>query len=54
MDVLSFLMSTGPATASTCARAVGDSPSNCSYHLRVLAAHGLVEQDVSSDGRERP
>lgn len=54
MDVLSFLMSAGPATASVCARAVGDSPSNCSYHLRVLAAHGLVEQDSSADGRERP
>jgi DNA-binding transcriptional ArsR family regulator len=54
LDVLSFLMSAGPATASACARAVGDSPSNCSYHLRVLAAHGLVEHAPSSDGRERP
>jgi DNA-binding transcriptional ArsR family regulator len=54
LDVLSFLMSSGPATASACARAVGDSPSNCSYHLRVLAAHGLVEHAPSTDGRERP
>lgn len=54
LDVLSYLMSAGPATASTCARAVGDSPSNCSYHLRVLAKHGLVEADASTDGRERP
>lgn len=54
LDVLGFLMSTGPATASQCARAVGDTPSNCSYHLRVLAAHGLVEPDESGDRRTRP
>lgn len=54
LDVLSFLMTAGTATASACARAVGDTPSNCSYHLRVLAAHGLVEHAPSPDGRERP
>lgn len=54
LDVLSFLMSAGPATASVCARAVGDTPSNCSYHVRVLAALGLVEPAPSADGRERP
>jgi DNA-binding transcriptional ArsR family regulator len=54
LDLLSFLMSSGPATASACARAVGDTPSNSSYHLRTLAAHGLVEPVASSDGRERP
>ncbi len=54
LDVLNHLMAEGPATASACARAVGDTPSNCSYHLRVLAKHGLVEPDASADGRERP
>jgi DNA-binding transcriptional ArsR family regulator len=54
LDVLGFLMSSGPATASECARAVGDTPSNCSYHLRVLAGHGLVESVEGSDGRTRP
>jgi DNA-binding transcriptional ArsR family regulator len=54
LDVLNYLMADGPATASTCARAVGDSPSNCSYHLRTLAKHGLVEPIDSADGRERP
>jgi DNA-binding transcriptional ArsR family regulator len=54
LDVLNYLMSQGPATASVCARAVGDSPSNCSYHLRVLARHKLVEAGQSDDGRERP
>lgn len=54
LDVLGYLVSAGPATASQCARAVGDTPSNCSYHLRVLASHGLVEPDPSGDGRSRP
>ena len=54
LDLLSFLMSHGAATASECARAVDDNPSNCSYHLRVLARHGLVEPVASEDGRERP
>jgi DNA-binding transcriptional ArsR family regulator len=54
LDIINFLMANGPATASTCARAVGDSPSNCSYHLRALAKFGLVSEAPSSDGRERP
>ena len=54
LDVLRYLMADGPATASVCARAVGDTPSNCSYHLRVLARHGLVSSEESTDGRERP
>ncbi len=54
LDLLTYLISNGPATASTCARAVGDTPSNCSYHVRTLARYGLVEQVRSDDGRERP
>jgi DNA-binding transcriptional ArsR family regulator len=54
LDVLAYLMSNGPATASACARAVGDTPSNCSYHMRALARHGLVEEAPSTDARERP
>jgi DNA-binding transcriptional ArsR family regulator len=54
LDVLSYLMAEGPATASACARAVGDTPSNCSYHLRTMARHGLVEPAGSTDRRERP
>lgn len=54
LDLLGYLMSDGPATASQCARAIGDTPSNSSYHLRVLSGLGLVEEDASADGRERP
>jgi DNA-binding transcriptional ArsR family regulator len=54
LELINHLMAAGPATASACARAVGDSPSNCSYHLRVLAKVGLVGEVDSDDGRERP
>jgi predicted ArsR family transcriptional regulator len=54
LKLLNHLMTGGPATASQAARAVGDSPSNCSYHLRVLAKYGWVAADESADGRERP
>jgi DNA-binding transcriptional ArsR family regulator len=54
LEIINHLMAEGPATASACARAVGDTPSNCSYHLRVLAKVGLVGEVDSEDGRERP
>jgi DNA-binding transcriptional ArsR family regulator len=54
LGLIEHLMAAGPATASACARAVGDTPSNCSYHLRVLARAGLVGEIASGDGRERP
>jgi len=54
LELIDHLMAAGPATASACARAVGDTPSNCSYHLRVLAQVGLVGEVASADGRERP
>lgn len=52
--LLHHLMRTGPATASQCAEALGDSPSNCSYHLRLLSRHGFVERAEGADGRDRP
>jgi DNA-binding transcriptional ArsR family regulator len=52
--LLSYLILNSPATATQCAKAVGDTPSNCSYHLRTLAKVGLVAPGESADGRERP
>jgi DNA-binding transcriptional ArsR family regulator len=54
LELMAYLVNHSPATASACARAVGDTPSNCSYHLRALAKVGLVAPDGSTDGRERP
>jgi DNA-binding transcriptional ArsR family regulator len=44
----------GTRTASQCAQALGETPANCSYHLRQLASAGLVAREESVDGRERP
>ncbi|MBN6039392.1 helix-turn-helix transcriptional regulator [Amycolatopsis sp. 195334CR] len=53
-ELLNYLMSVGPRTASECAVAIGSSASNCSWHLRQLAEFGLVERVDGGDGRERP
>lgn len=47
-------MSFGAQTATQCAKAVGSTTSNCSYHLRALSKVGLVEPMSSADRRERP
>lgn len=54
--ILQHLITEGPATATQCAEVAGLSPSACSYHLRALASHGFVEEDLASaaDGRHRP
>ncbi len=44
----------GSRTASQCAQALGETPANCSYHLRQLAKAGLVVRDEAGNGRERP
>lgn len=51
--ILAKLYDHGPATATECAEAAGESPSSCSYHLRTLAKLGFVEEAESDDGRER-
>lgn len=58
LALLDAVMSFGPRTATECARIVGSTPSNCSYHLRYLARYRLVEAVGADaghgDGRERP
>jgi hypothetical protein len=57
LKLLRYLMRAGDGTASQCAKALGESPSNCSYHLRLLSRYGLVERVASDDqidGRDRP
>ena len=44
----------GPLTATQLADRVGESPSNCSWHLRKLAEHGFVEEAPGGSGRNRP
>ncbi|GLX98057.1 helix-turn-helix domain-containing protein [Herbidospora sp. NBRC 101105] len=54
LAILGRLQEEGPATATECAEVAGLSPSACSYHLRTLAKHGLIEEaPARGDGRER-
>lgn len=53
--LLNHLLAAGPRTASQCAAVVGQSASNCSWHLRALAKVGLVEPAAGDgDARTRP
>ena len=56
LALLNHLLAAGPRTASQCAPVVGETASNCSWHLRALAKVGLVEPapEVEGDGRTRP
>src|SRR3954466_7944947 len=55
LQLLDVLGAEGPATASQLARRLGESSGATSYHLRVLAKHGLVEDaGARARGRERP
>ena len=44
----------GQLTATEAAEHVGESPSNCSFHLRQLAKYGFVEEAEGGTGRQRP
>ena len=44
---------TDTATASELAERVGESPANCSWHLRQLAKYGYIEEAPGGTGRER-
>jgi DNA-binding transcriptional ArsR family regulator len=53
LDLLE-LLNAGPATAAECARSLGSSQANCSFHLRQLAKYGFVgEAPAGADRRER-
>lgn len=54
LALLEHLHVEGPATATRCGDALGESPASCSYHLRALARWGLVEEAPGGRGRERP
>src|SRR5690606_4524738 len=44
----------GPATATELAERLGESPANCSWHLRQLAQYGFIEEAGGGTGRQRP
>jgi predicted transcriptional regulator len=54
LDLLEALAVHGPLTATAAGELVGESPANCSWHLRQLAKYGFIEEDPSAHGRQRP
>jgi DNA-binding transcriptional ArsR family regulator len=54
LRLLEELALLGPATATQLSERVGDSPANCSWHLRQLARYGYVEEAGGGRGRQRP
>jgi hypothetical protein len=54
LRLLEELTLRGPLTATQCAGRVGESPSSCSFHLRMLAKYGFIEEAPGGTGRQRP
>ncbi len=44
----------GPLTATQLSERIGESPANCSFHLRTLAKYGFIEEAEGGTGRNRP
>lgn len=44
----------GPLTATEVSDRIGESPANCSFHLRTLAKYGFIEEAEGGKGRNRP
>jgi DNA-binding transcriptional ArsR family regulator len=54
LKLLSELRRVGPLTATQAGERIGESPAACSFHLRLLAKYGLVEEAGGGRGRARP
>lgn len=54
LRLLDELAAIGPATATDLSERIGESPANCSWHLRQLARYGFVEEAGGGSGRQRP
>lgn len=52
--LLEELFVDGPLTATELSERVGESPANCSWHLRQLARYGYVTEAERGTGRRRP
>src|SRR5947209_4728679 len=54
MRIMDTLRNDGPSTATRLAAVLGESSGSTSYHLRVLAEAGVIEEDSArGNGRER-
>ena len=54
LKLLGELRRVGPLTATQAGERIDESPAGCSFHLRLLAKYGLVEEAGGGRGRARP
>lgn len=54
LRMLALLTAKGPLTATEVGEELGESPANCSFHLRTLAKYGFAEEAPGGTGRRRP
>lgn len=54
LRLLQVLYERGASTATEVAELIGESPANCSWHLRQLAKYGFAEETGEGKGRQRP
>lgn len=52
--ILELVQQQGPLTATQVSDIVGESPANCSFHLRTLGKYGFIEEVGTGKGRTRP
>lgn len=52
--LLEALTREGQLTATEAGELLGETPANCSFHLRTLAKYGFVEEAAGGTGRQRP
>lgn len=53
LELLDLLRFEGPSTATRLAARVGESSGSTSYHLRLLAKYGYIQEAPARGGRER-
>jgi hypothetical protein len=53
-QLIDLLDSTGQATATQCAEALGETVPSCAYHLSILGKYGYARQVAGHPGREKP
>jgi hypothetical protein len=53
-QLIDLLDSTGQATATQCAEALGETVASCAYHLGILGKYGYARQVAGHPGREKP
>ena len=54
IGIMELLAVAGPLTATELADRLDETPANCSWHLRKLAEHELIEEAEGGTGRQRP